>query len=44
MTIREIENAFKDREILNPDFETVTDTGYRAIVEKIIEEVNKGEN
>lgn len=32
MTIREIENAFKDREVLNPDYETVTDTGYRAIV------------
>lgn len=31
MTIREIENAFKEREILNPDFETVTDTGFRAI-------------
>lgn len=63
MTIREIENAFKDYEILNPDFETVTDTGHRAIValgtalnngwkltldydgvEKIIEEINKGEN
>ena len=32
MTIREIENAFKNKEILNPDSETVTEVGYRAIL------------